>query len=116
MNLRDPADKHAFPARDIFPAKILTGNFTDEGTYTRKCHALFAAIFTCLGQHLSEGSTDNFIKEWNDCMSELVSPLCNTMRELFFDGVENEYDSVSLPSPTIKTSSLSFLPDIRTNR
>jgi hypothetical protein len=88
MNLRDPGDKHAFPPPDIFPAKILTGNFTDEGTYTRKCHAFFTAIFTCLEQRLSAGSTEIFIKEWNACMSELVNPICITTRDLFFHDVE----------------------------
>ena len=96
MNLRDPGDKHTFPPPDIFPARILTRNFTDEGTYTRKCHAFFAAIFTCLKQRLSTGSTENFIKEWNDRMSELVDPICITTRDLFFGDVEQEYDSVSL--------------------
>ncbi|KAF8346701.1 hypothetical protein F5887DRAFT_91833 [Amanita rubescens] len=94
MNLRAPGDKHAFPPPDAFPAEILTRNFTDEGTYTRKCHAFFIAIFKCLEQRLSASSRENFIKEWNAGMTELVDPICVATRHFFFCDVQKEYDNI----------------------
>jgi len=114
MNLRDPGDKHAFPPPDAFPAEILTRNFTDEGTYIRKCHAFFIAIFKCLEQRLSASSRENFINEWNAGMTELVNPICIATRHFFFCDVQKEYDNVSLHprSKHLAYHSLQIYPQI----
>lgn len=97
MNLRCAGEERAFPLRDDVPAMILTGNFTDEETYTHRCHAFFAAVFSCLRDHLSvlAGDGENVIKNWNDSMTQLGRDTCDQVRELFFMDVEEKYNDVS---------------------
>ena len=93
MNLREAGDDTGFPARDVIPANILTGNFENEESYTTTCRAFFAAIFTCLRDELQKSNRKRFITEWNTRMTTFE---CQAHRTEFFERLKEVYDTVSL--------------------